>query len=234
MGLKRGDSLENTSKVFDAMASFRQPMNAKEVSLQAGLPLSTTHSLLTKLVGLHFLTKCKGKYFISPKFFACGSLYNSRHRYLGQLQSACNDLAKETLQTCSLVQLIGTSCMTIYESKHSVHALPLGVAFSITQTIVGRIFASKFIPLQDYLCFDSHEVEFLQFQSEVKEAHKQGYFCMFSASDYTMSAPVLSNWGKTDYALCLHLPQDSSAQERKQSLQILVTCTNHLVLEGFI
>ena len=72
-------SLERAARVLDVL-NGAGPLTLTEVVRRSGLPRSTTHRMLEKLVDMHWLTRDANTYRVGLRMFELGSLVSQEHQ----------------------------------------------------------------------------------------------------------------------------------------------------------
>lgn len=236
---KRTRGLDRAFEILEFLRERRQPMRPNEIAVAIGAPRSSVYELVNLLLRHSMLEyhDGDGRVFLGRKLYFLGTVYAEQFDLMRECDKILVRLAEETRETAQMCLLEGNK-YTVAMMREGIRPFPIsskvGELVAIPWTASGRLLVShmsddeirEFIPQEDFVLPDGHQLDPTQFLAEARRAGDEGYFYFNSVVEkftYCFAVPVKKADGACIATLCLVAPKEDGLRNRQSYLDSLLS-----------
>ncbi|RYB06733.1 IclR family transcriptional regulator [Lichenibacterium ramalinae] len=242
--IDRQRGIDRAIGLLELLLVRRQPMSAGEIARHLGAPRSTVYEIVKRLTDARMLEPVGsgGQVFFGRTMHLFGAAYLEGDAGLRRAGEALDALSAETGATVQCCALRGNKYVVL-DSRDGTGIFHItsdvGVEVPLPWTASGRVLLGhlsdgeirSFIPPEDFRLPDGSALPVQRFLDDVAQARRDGFSettGLASSFTWCQAVPILGREGRADLTLCIVLPVDSDAMQRKRCLSLLVAHARRL------
>ncbi|SER54037.1 transcriptional regulator, IclR family [Faunimonas pinastri] len=240
----RQRGIDRVIAVLEALQRHHAPMRAGEIARSIGAPRSTCYEIVNRLLEAEILEPAgaEGQVYFGRASYLFGRAYaenNALHRRVG---GVLESLAAQTGAMAQFCALRGNKYLVLESRSGSGLfriTVDVGVEVPLPWTASGRLLLSHldaqeirdFIPPEDFVLPTGEQLSVDQFLAEVEAAAREGYSVTRNLVDIfatCLAVPILRQDGSVAGTLCLVVPAELVAEQRRELLDLLIPAARQL------